>query len=207
MGKRLEIHDMPPLTVQMHNELNGMATRLKMALYACGDLRHYDEPRAFETLRTYAVELFNIYYGFYSQFPKYKRRWFGESQKRATSDALNCISSAYATDLAKLGYYWDRIFATIAERFNDSPAQPSQRKPSTSASDRRALWNAYQSEFPETKRLDVCWAARQHYREWKRWLALELKDGSLPDRSFRKVLTGGKPTSELRREKRPSGWQ
>jgi hypothetical protein len=80
---------------------------------------------------------------------------------------------------------------------------------------REALRDAYFAAFPEKiKVLDVCWAARQRYREWKRWLAGELKngsvpikDGSTPDRAFRAILTSGKRPEEYRKEPRPIKWQ
>jgi hypothetical protein len=57
--------------------------------------------------------------------------------------------------------------------------------------------------------LDICWAAGQHYSEWKRWLrgAKVLKDGSAPDLAFRSLLSSGKPPSEHRKQPRPKGWK
>ncbi|MGD0499332.1 MAG: hypothetical protein ABSC23_12945 [Bryobacteraceae bacterium] len=56
--------------------------------------------------------------------------------------------------------------------------------------------------------LDMCWAARQRYREWMRWLGGTLKDDTKPDRAFRAVLTSGKRPEEYRPgESRPKGWK
>lgn len=72
----------------------------------------------------------------------------------------------------------------------------------------RDLWNAYSTQFAEkVVILDVCWAARQRYREWKRWLAGELKAGSKPDRAFRAILNSSKRPEEYRQEVRPAKWQ
>jgi len=73
----------------------------------------------------------------------------------------------------------------------------------------KVLRDRYLASFPQEKILirDICWAARQHYREWKRWLAGELKPSSTPDLAFRKVLTSGKLPSEFNKKPRPSGWE
>jgi hypothetical protein len=78
------------------------------------------------------------------------------------------------------------------------------------ASERKALSASYFSAFGEKIQvLDVCWAAGQHYSEWKRWLrgAEVLKDGSAPDLAFRSLLSSGKKPSEYRKQFRPKGWK
>lgn len=57
--------------------------------------------------------------------------------------------------------------------------------------------------------LDLCWAADEHYREWKRWLQEKspIKNGSKPDLAFRAILQSGKRPIEYRRQERPPGWQ
>jgi hypothetical protein len=84
-------------------------------------------------------------------------------------------------------------------------AQPS----SESRVDPTALRDSYLANFPDEKikLRDLCWVAGQHYREWKRWLAGELKDGSTPDLAFRRVLTSGKRPHELSKKPRPKGWE
>ena len=73
----------------------------------------------------------------------------------------------------------------------------------------RALYTSYIARFPneKIKIRDLCWAAKQHYREWKRWLACELKEGSTPDLAFRRVLSSHKRPSELVTKRRPPGWE
>lgn len=75
--------------------------------------------------------------------------------------------------------------------------------------DPKTLRDSYLANFPDEriKLRDLCWAAGQHYREWKRWLAGELKDGSTPDLAFRRVLTSGKRPHELTKKPRPKGWE
>jgi hypothetical protein len=69
------------------------------------------------------------------------------------------------------------------------------------------LFREYHAAFPTVKKLDICWAAKQTYREWKRWTAGTYISGNTPDRAFRNVLTSGKDARELRADPRPKGWQ
>jgi hypothetical protein len=81
---------------------------------------------------------------------------------------------------------------------------------SNSKIQRSALRDHYLSLFPEKiKILDVCWAAKEHYREWKRWLQKPspIKDGAKADRSFRAILTSGKRPLEYRPIERPPKWE
>lgn len=78
---------------------------------------------------------------------------------------------------------------------------------SSKAPARAELRDSYMKAFPDAVKLDICWAAGQHYSEWKRWLRGTLKDESLPDRSFRALLTSGKSPSEYKKQPRPHGWK
>jgi hypothetical protein len=78
--------------------------------------------------------------------------------------------------------------------------------------EREALRDAYLSKFfdgPKIKILDICWAAEERYREWKRWLQKNspIKIGSKPDLAFRSILKSGKRPIEYRPIERPAGWQ
>jgi hypothetical protein len=87
---------------------------------------------------------------------------------------------------------------------------PEIAQPATNTRlDPKALRDSYLANFPEEKIKirDLCWAAGQHYREWKRWLAGEMKDGSTADLAFRRVLTSGKRPDELAKKPRPHGWE
>ncbi len=71
-----------------------------------------------------------------------------------------------------------------------------------------SIKSAYFDAFPEKITvLDICWAARQRYREWVRWTGGQLKAGSKPDKAFRAVLTSRKRPEEYRSEPRPKGWK
>jgi hypothetical protein len=69
------------------------------------------------------------------------------------------------------------------------------------------LRDTYVALYPDVLILDICWAAGQHYSEWKRWLRNAVKDGSAPDRAFREVLEGSKLPREYKNKPRPKGWK
>jgi hypothetical protein len=95
---------------------------------------------------------------------------------------------------------------TLAKLQEEEAAKTEQTNVSLSRSELR---NRYLQKLPTVKILDICWAAGQHYSEWKRWLRgpTVLRDGSTPDRAFRDLLTSGKPPAEYRKVPRPKGWQ
>jgi hypothetical protein len=73
---------------------------------------------------------------------------------------------------------------------------------------RKALHDSYLSRFPgKIYILDICWAARQRHREWRRWLNGKLKDGCKPDKDFRAILESNKRPEEHRKEPRPKEWK
>jgi hypothetical protein len=82
---------------------------------------------------------------------------------------------------------------------------PASRAPGTP----KELRQAYVAAFPneKIKVLDICWAAGQHYSEWKRWLRNKIKSGSTADLAFRALLTSGKKPNQYRKQARPIPWK
>jgi hypothetical protein len=74
---------------------------------------------------------------------------------------------------------------------------------------RKQLRDEYFAHFPDERIVirDVCWAVKQHYREWKRWLEDELEDGTTPDLAFRRILMSKKRPEEFNPKRRPNGWE
>jgi hypothetical protein len=103
------------------------------------------------------------------------------------------------------------ILTSIPKGISHGAANSSVAKgaPQGSAKEsRKAMYDAYLSRFPEKIYvLDICWAARQRHREWRRWLSGKLKDGSKPDKDFRAVLTSNKRPQEHRKETRDKQWK
>lgn len=120
MGKRLEISDMPPLTVEMHGELRLLERKLQNALGECCSARDLIDPHAaFEYTRTYATEFYDCFYAFYSGIPdsKYRPHWRPASETFAFDRVVQCIknellvSRYFASDTSRV----DRIKRTISD--------------------------------------------------------------------------------------------
>jgi hypothetical protein len=86
-------------------------------------------------------------------------------------------------------------------------ALKSVAQDSTELIDRQSLLDSYQSAFPDAGIMDICFAARQHYHEWHKWLHGKLKDGCKADRSFRHLLLSGKSPRHVRPEERPKDYR
>jgi hypothetical protein len=87
-----------------------------------------------------------------------------------------------------------------------TPALVSTQK-APAPSERTALLDAYRKVFPDAGIMDICFAARQHYHEWHRWLNGKLKDGCKADRLFRSLLLSGKSPRQMRPEVRPKDYR
>jgi hypothetical protein len=120
MGKRLEISDMPPLTVEVHSELRLLERKLQNALGECCSLHDLIDPHAaFEYTRTYATEFYDCFYAFYSGIPdsKYRARWRPASETFAFDRVVQCIKNEllvaryFASDASRV----ERIKRTISD--------------------------------------------------------------------------------------------
>jgi len=84
----------------------------------------------------------------------------------------------------------------------DAPSIEARR------AERHKLFENYAAQFPEKiVILDICWAAKQRYREWKRWLSGQLKDTSKANKAFHALLTSRQRPTEYRTEPRQKKWQ
>lgn len=106
----------------------------------------------------------------------------------------------------------DFLFVQFLAFAHEINPLPPKRSPvvGTSGRSRPELRDSYLGSFSnEIIILDLCWAAGQHYSEWKRWLrgSEVLKDGSAPDLAFRKILMSGQSPNEYRKQPRPKGWK
>jgi hypothetical protein len=104
-----------------------------------------------------------------------------------------------------------RIEAQAQAEFQieERKSEPRMLTPSGTKTEPKALRDYYFASFPEKVMvLDVCLAAKQHYREWVRWIGGQLKDGSKPDRAFRAVLNSKLRPEQYRTDStRPKGWK
>jgi len=195
---------LPPLSLEALNRVEQIERHISAAVGLCNDpasLRA-NEQRANRILRTYAVELLDAQFGYYDALPGYHSGWDAEIAKITLEDMLRSFplfmsSEPYRPELVRT------INDYIEARFERPKVEPEEPKQAS----RKELREAYLAAFPEVKILDICWAADQRYREWKRWLKNEVKDGSMPDLAFRRVLMSGKRPQELKTRPRPAGWQ
>ena len=137
--------------------------------------------------------------------------WGRGAIRRATqADTLNIISTHTRARIEAEAQSQVQIEDIKNElRLADARANSVKVFEPKRAVDRNALKESYFSTFPEKVMvLDMCWAARQHYREWMRWFRGELKDGSKADRAFRAVLLSGKRPEQYRTDaSRPKSWK
>jgi len=103
----------------------------------------------------------------------------------------------------EIAYWKSRLLdEQVANAQITVPAIPAAPTP-------KELAGAYFANFPDERILirDLCWAAGQHYREWKRWLAGQAKSGATADLAFRRALGTMKRPGEIKSKPRPAGWE
>lgn len=184
--------------------------------------KELDEHKALEIFRSTLIEELNLRLKFYGAMPKFEWEWTTDILTDAVWSVLACFpQNAFVmqTENGKLEYEsnrqfiddlvltgWQHLFdwRLLGQKFQNSENASIPNDPSLN---RRKLVDAYRAAFPQALILDICWATRQHYSEWKRWLRFAVKDGSAPDRAFRAILTSGKRPSEYRKQPRPHGWK
>jgi hypothetical protein len=109
---------------------------------------------------------------------------------------------------SEIAHWQNEGFKRILPKAKEDPNKPADAVPHQTAPSRKMLVDAYFAMAGEKiKKVDMCWAAGQRYREFKRWISGESKDGSKPDIAFRAILTSGKRPAAYRKEARPSKWQ
>jgi hypothetical protein len=118
MGKPLEESDMPPLTRDSHKELRALENLFYEDLGSCTFRDELlDAPKAFEYTRTYALEFYDHYYNFYSQYPDYREHWKPASAAFALQRVVHginsrtCISRYFKEDQKRV----TRITRTISD--------------------------------------------------------------------------------------------
>jgi hypothetical protein len=136
----------------------------------------------------------------YSIFPEDDYRDYMKLEIESATNSLELYPSQ--RHLLEVEFYYPEPKTTQSQNSaQDTPPIPE---------DRTVLRDRYFGSFREKiKILDICWAANEHYREWKRWLQKDspIKNGSKPDLAFRAILKSGKRPIEYRSIERPPKWQ
>ncbi|MGC2744645.1 MAG: hypothetical protein WA672_15830 [Candidatus Angelobacter sp.] len=164
-----------------------------------------DVGKATTILATFVVSVVDGQIANYSRLHNYDPHWTNEivqSAIRSAEGLIGSISDRYEQ------FITPKLERIISEHLK-AKAQKQKTPAIPSKITRTKLRDSYFANFPDEtiKILDVCWAVSQHYREWKRWLKNELRDGSTPDLAFRKILTSGKRPLEFNKKPRPPKWQ
>lgn len=191
----------PPPRSKLY-ELEFIETKLRGSLRMCRDNRG----TILEYLRSYAVEVFDFYNTSYESVPGYTREW----RQRLLVEAIQRVMGCCSGERIGLGYldeYREDVFQTLKAHVGRLPQRRTADAQFSRPLKRKALRDSYLAAHPRVVKLDICFAAGQHYTEWKRWLRGVLKDGSTPDRAFRALLESGKWPREYNSRPRPSGWK
>jgi hypothetical protein len=131
MGKTFEVSDMPPLSREFHDDLRGLEHQFGKALSRCISSMDelFDPNAAFEYARTYAIEFYDLYYGFYSHYPAYKEHWCPASEAFALQRVIQCLSNySVLSEFLNRDHRIERIRRTISDH---AKAKPIPLVPST----------------------------------------------------------------------------
>jgi hypothetical protein len=204
MKKKPSVPPIPPLPIMILREVQDVEEFARLSLMRCGDSRYYNAEQAVRILRTCVVESLDIQIEHYETLENYQPEWVKEIRDRTISATVGLVG---VNGAEHWDFFEDEVIRTVRDYLKDR-AKPAKARKTAQGADRKQLRDAYLRQFNgEVKILDICWAAGQRYREWKRWIKNELKDGSKPDLAFRRVLSSSKRPEELSKTPRHSGWK
>jgi hypothetical protein len=218
--------DEPTLPLTVLEAVAKIERRTEQLLMASREILFSNPQKVIGILKACAVEVLDKNAEYYQGMNKPATdRWLGKSARETAADTLALIDSEelklYLSSQARRRVekqvwqavasrlqYWKQAVRTLGSTPQPT-ANTSKVEVVTGAIDRKLLRDAYFANFPNEnlKVLDLCWAAGQHYSEWKRWLRNVIKDGSAPDRAFRAVLMSGKRPQEYRKQPRTAKWR
>ncbi len=95
MEKKYEPSDMPPLSREMHDDLRGLERQFGKELKRCMSSMDelFDPNAAFEYARTFSIDFYDLFYGFYSHYPDYKEHWRPASETFALQRVVQCLNN------------------------------------------------------------------------------------------------------------------
>lgn len=202
-----------------------------------GGTHTLDKDKATEILCSCAIEEADLRYSFYENLSGFCGDWVRQIAIRSIESMLACFpqhefivpkkprllmpgyeppvdyeepSQFMGAVQRAVGPHLKRRLEAMLETREASAAEPRSEQSISSAATPLTpdeLLAAHRIRFPDSGIMDICWAARQHYHEWNKWIKGKLKAGSKPDRMFRHVLTNDRGPKEMRRTERPKGWR
>ena len=208
MKKKSSPPRIPPLPLRALMDVQEVEEHLRASLSASSDqanmLGQINAEQVRRALDACVVEALDVQLKYYGSLPNYCPEWASLLAARTINSAI--ASFPRFTDGEAFRLEVERTVRDHLAR-REETAELAAQPPKQIG--RQELRDSYFASFPDEKIKirDVCWAAQQHVREWRRWLAGELKDGSTPDLAFRRVLTSGKRPAELQKRPRKPGWE
>jgi hypothetical protein len=200
MSKRQILSSVPPLSFEALEAVQKFEDYAQHALLGCSGGFLFNDEKAIRILQTCIVDALDVQIEYFSSLAGYDPKWIQEIIEKTITSSIGLLPYNADADFIEKDL---RRTVDLHLKRGESRSAPAKAQ----QTDRPGLRDAYQEQFEGVRILDVCWAAGQHYREWKRWLKGELKDGTTPDLAFRRVLTSGKRPEQLNRKPRPKSWQ
>jgi len=204
MRKKPSPPPIPPLSLKALVRVQDIQDAARAAISRCSNsVRGWVNPEeASRVLRTCLVALLDVQLAYYSSLPNYHPQWIRQLENDTIESLLGIFPLFTSGE-----QFRPELYRTAKDHLAERAKPVVVASESQRQIERRRLSDLYFTNFPEVKLRDMCWAASQHYREWKRWLAGQLKDGSTPDLAFRRILTSGKRPPEFKKQPRPKGWE
>jgi hypothetical protein len=225
---------LPPLSHAVLQNILHVQNSATRGLKACGygGTSTLDKDKATEILCSCAIEEAELRFNYYEHLPDFCVEWVKQIAIRSVESMLACFPQHefivpqkprllmpgfqaeidYEEPSQFMGTVQRAVGPHVKRRWQAKTRLSAERsdQPSTIAPpplSPQELLAAHRAKFPDAGIMDICWAARQRYHEWNKWIKGRLKADSKPDRMFRFVLTHDKNPKELRRTERPKGWR
>jgi len=155
----------PQLSLEALGDVQKIERYARQELRECDSSSHFNTRKAERILRTCTVQVLKTQIAYYESLPTFHEKWIIKLQEDTIESAVGMIPGGYGDDLSD--HFRDVLSNTTYADLNPPTLKP---KPARKPSSRKALRDSYLEIFPGAKILDICWAAKQHYREWKRWI-------------------------------------
>jgi hypothetical protein len=191
--QRKTLLPLPPLSFEVLWKIHDIEEYARLSLDACSDPDNlsFNTEHAVRLLRTCVVTMLDLQIGYYSSLPRYQLEWIDEIAQKAIDSLIAAFPPFKSGEEFRfeLRHTVNDHLAQRPETTENGVATAAPPRPASS--ERLALRDSYLANFTgeKIKIIDMCWAAGQHKREWKRWLKGEVKDGGTVDLAFRRLLT------------------
>jgi len=121
MGTKTVATGLPALSVQQLGELEIEEKRLCRALSNCveGHSSRYNEQKAIDYLRAFAIEIFVFYHGFYAEAPGYRLEWAQIIKTNTSKRIMDCFRRECSAPAGKISQYKREVDSAIREHLKE----------------------------------------------------------------------------------------